>query len=163
MFDLAGLQANVPLPLPLLLPLLLQHDPDRANGVIESADAGDGTLRIAGRLFSGAEPEAAPRRAAPALRQPARHASRGAARERGGEAYGRRARYTRCLASARIQRLCAGQTATSATAAVLVSHHGSQSTTTASTATSPSASTANKTFAAQSSSLTMPQSVPPGQ
>jgi hypothetical protein len=53
-FDLAGLQANVPLPLPLLLPLLLQHDPDRANGVIESADAGDGTLRIAGRLFSGA-------------------------------------------------------------------------------------------------------------
>ena len=56
MFDLAGLQANVPLPLPLLLPLLLQHDPDRANGVIESADAGDGTLRIAGRLFSGAEP-----------------------------------------------------------------------------------------------------------
>ena len=60
MFDLAGLQANVPLPLPLLLPLLLQHDPDRANGVIESADAA--TARCVSPAGCSAAPSPRPRR-----------------------------------------------------------------------------------------------------
>lgn len=50
-FDLAGLQAPTP------MPLLLQHDHDRAIGVIDTADASSGQLRIGGRIFVG-DPEA---------------------------------------------------------------------------------------------------------
>jgi hypothetical protein len=51
-FDLAGLQAATP------MPLLLQHDPDRAIGVIDQVTNDGAQLAIAGRLFTGTEPEA---------------------------------------------------------------------------------------------------------
>lgn len=51
-FDLAGLQAATP------MPLLLQHDPDRAIGVIDAVVNDGAQLAISGRLFTGTEPEA---------------------------------------------------------------------------------------------------------
>lgn len=51
-FDLSSLSVTTP------LPLLLQHDSDRSIGVVDWADASDGSLRVAGMLFTGIEPEA---------------------------------------------------------------------------------------------------------
>ncbi len=52
-FDLTGLTAAVP------LPLLLQHDQDRAIGVIDRVENTGTELRVGGRLFTAIEPEAA--------------------------------------------------------------------------------------------------------